>query len=144
MVSTRLELNPHFRRFAVGFDNLFDELNRFNTVTDNYPPFNLVKLSEDEFVVEFAVAGFSEGDLDVKEHKGLLTVTGTVTKSTEDEKLEYVHKGISSKSFEKSFKLADYFKVIGAEVNSGILRVALKREVPEEAKPKSVAITFKP
>lgn len=145
MVSTRLTLNPQFRHLALGFESLFDELeriNNFNTV-DNYPPHNVIKVSDDEYVIEFSVAGFNEGDINVTEHNGVLKVVGDVKKEETDKTLEYVYKGISTKSFSKSFRLADHVKVIGAQVVNGLLRVALKRDVPEEAKPKSIAIDYK-
>lgn len=145
MVNTRLYINPQFRHMALGFENLFDEFERisnFNSV-DNYPPHNVIKVSEDEYVIEFSVAGFNEGDINVTEHNGVLKVTGDVAKSEEDAKLEYVYKGISTKSFSKTFRLAEHVTVIGAQIANGVLRVALKREVPEEAKPKSIAIDYK-
>ncbi len=137
---------PSFHRHAIGFDRMFDELNRTfaNSKADNYPPHNVVQLDDTHFVVEVAVAGFAENEIDVKLADNVLTVTGEKIK-VEDEvnKPEYLHKGISTRNFTRNFNLADNVEVRGAYVENGILAVNLELVVPEEKKPKSIQITYK-
>jgi molecular chaperone IbpA len=134
---------PSIHKFAVGFDHMFDELLRQTAGTNstNYPPYNVVKHSEDKFSIELAVAGFREGDIDITVEKNQLSVKGE--KAIElNENVEYLHRGISARNFQRSWTLADHVEVAGAEVRDGILTVQLERQVPEEQKPKKIAITF--
>lgn len=137
---------PSIHKFGIGFDNIFDELLRINAqqVNTNYPPYNIVKHSEDAFAIEIAVAGFREGDINITLEKNVLTVKGEqAVKLDESEKeVEYVHRGISARNFDRTFTLADYVEVIGASAENGILRIELERQVPEEQKPKTIAITY--
>ena len=129
-------------RHSVGFDNLFDQLNRTfaNSKTDgNYPPHNVVKLDDTHYVIEVAVAGFSEDEIDVELKDNILTVKGEQAKK---EEVEYLHKGISARNFTRTFPLAEHIEVRGATVKNGILAIALEQIVPEENKPKKIAITF--
>ena len=130
-------------RQTIGFDRMFDELNRTfaNSRTDNYPPHNVVKLDDTHYVIEVAVAGFAENEIDVELKDNVLTVKGEQTKKEND--IEYLHKGISARNFVRTFPLAEHIEVRGATVNNGILSVALEMVVPEENKPKKIAITFK-
>jgi molecular chaperone IbpA len=134
---------PSIHKFAVGFDNMFDELLRHTNAQagTNYPPYNVVKFSDDKFAIELAVAGFKDGDIDVTVEKNQLTVKGE--KSVElNENIEYLHRGISARNFLRSWTLADHVEVTGAEIKDGILTVQLERQVPEEQKPKKIAITY--
>ena len=134
---------PSIHKFAVGFDQMFDELLRQTAGSNsaNYPPYNVVKHSEDKFSIELAVAGFKEGDIDITVEKNQLTVKGE--KAIElNENVEYLHRGISARNFQRSWTLADHVEVAGAEVRDGILTIQLERQVPEEQKPKKIAITF--
>jgi molecular chaperone IbpA len=137
---------PSIHKFGIGFDNIFDELLRINAqqVNTNYPPYNIVKHSEDAFAIEIAVAGFREGDINITLEKNVLTIKGEqAVKLDESEKeVEYVHRGISARNFDRTFTLADYVEVIGASAENGILRIELERQVPEEQKPKTIAITY--
>ena len=129
-------------RHSVGFDSLFDQLNRTfaNSKTDgNYPPHNVVKLDDTHYVIEVAVAGFSEDEIDVELKDNILTVKGEQAKK---EEVEYLHKGISARNFTRTFPLAEHIEVRGATVKNGILAIALEQIVPEENKPKKIAITF--
>jgi molecular chaperone IbpA len=130
-------------RQTIGFDRMFDELNRTfaNSRTDNYPPHNVVKLDDTHYVIEVAVAGFAENEIDVELKDNVLTVKGEQTKK--ENEIEYLHKGISARNFVRTFPLAEHIEVRGATVNNGILSVALEMVVPEENKPKKIAITFK-
>jgi molecular chaperone IbpA len=139
---------PSIHKFGIGFDNILDELMRVNAqqVNTNYPPYNIVKRSEDAFAIEIAVAGFREGDVNITLEKNVLTITGAqaVTDLEELEaEVEYLHRGISARNFTRTFTLADHVKVIGATTENGILIIDLERQVPEEQKPKTVAITYK-
>jgi molecular chaperone IbpA len=134
---------PALHRHAIGFDNLFETLNRTfaNSKTDgNYPPHNVVKLDDTHFVIELAVAGFAEDEVDVELKENVLTVRGERTKK--DEEVEYLHKGISARNFTRTFPLAEHIEVCGATVQNGILAIALEQVVPEEQKAKKIAITF--
>ena len=134
---------PALHRRTIGFDQLFQELNRVFTnsrADDNYPPHNIIKVDDDHYIIEIAVAGFAESEIDVELEKNLLTVRGDQAKP--EVQPEYVHKGISSKYFEKSWPLAEHVEVRAATVKNGILSIALERLVPEEAKPKKIAIEF--
>lgn len=134
---------PSIHKFAVGFDNVFDELMRVTSqqATTNYPPYNIVKHSEDKFTIELAVAGFKEGDINVQIEKNQLTVSGDQATELNSER-EYVHRGISARNFTRTWTLADNVEVKGAEVANGILTISLERYIPEEQKPKKIAITF--
>jgi molecular chaperone IbpA len=133
---------PALHRHAIGFDRMFQELNRTfaNSRSDNYPPHNVVKLDETHYVIEVAVAGFAETEIDVELKENVLTVKGEQTKS--ETEVEYLHKGISARNFVRTFTLADNMEVRGATVKNGILAVALEQIVPEEQKPKKIQITF--
>ena len=133
---------PALHRHAIGFDRMFNELNRTfaNSRADNYPPHNVVKLDETHYVIEVAVAGFAETEIDVELKENVLTVKGEQTKS--ETEVEYLHKGISARNFVRTFTLADNMEVRGATVKNGILAVALEQIVPEEQKPKKIQITF--
>ena len=133
---------PSLHRHAIGFDSLFDQLNRTfaNSKTDgNYPPHNVVKLDDTHYVIEVAVAGFSEDEINVELKDNVLTVQGEQAKK---EEVEYLHKGISARNFTRTFPLAEHIEVRGATVKNGILAIALEQIVPEENKPKKIAITF--
>lgn len=134
---------PSIHKFAVGFEDVFDELLRATNQqhSSNYPPYNVVKFGNDRFAIELAVAGFKDGDIDVTVEKNQLTVRGE--KATQvDDSIEYLYRGISARSFLKSWTLADHVEVTGANVADGILTVHLERVVPEEQKPKKIAISF--
>jgi molecular chaperone IbpA len=137
-------LHAQLHRHAIGFDRMFDELNRTfaNSKQDgNYPPYNIAKLDDTHYVVEIAVAGFKESELDVELKDGVLTVKGDQTKP--EVEIEYIHKGISARNFVRTFTLADDVEVRAATVQNGILAIALEHVIPEEKQPKKIAITFK-
>ena len=131
---------PQLHKFGIGFDSMFDELLRVTSQQQtNYPPHNIRKIDEDRFVIDLAVAGFAEGEIDVHLEKNVLTVKGGTVRDTEG---EYLVHGISMRDFERSFTLAEYVEVTGAEMTNGILSIRLERIIPEEKKPKSIAITY--
>lgn len=129
-------------RQAIGFDSLFEQLNRnfANSKSDNYPPHNVVKLDDTHYVIEVAVAGFAEDEIDVELKENVLTVRGDQAKK--EAEVEYLHKGISARNFVRTFPLAEHIEVRGASVKNGILAVALEQVVPEEQKAKKIQITF--
>jgi molecular chaperone IbpA len=120
---------------------MFDELMRMNSQqSQNYPPYNVVKLTDDNFYIEVATAGFSEGEIDIQLDNRLLTIKGS--KKREDAIPEYLHQGISNRDFVREFTLAEHVEVSNALIKDGILTVFLERKIPEERKPKTIAITY--
>ena len=128
------------RSLFVGFDTLFEDLERIHTSarsgTDNYPPHNIVKVDEEKFLIELAVAGFKEGDIDVEVKDGILKISGEMGK---DER-EFAFKGISSRKFEKSFRLSEFVVIDGADLTDGILVVYARVELPEEKRPRKITL----
>jgi len=136
-------LASQLHRHSIGFDQMFDQLNRTfaNSKSDgNYPPHNLVKIDDTHYAIELAVAGFSEEEIDVELKDNVLTVKGEQIK--EEQEIEYLHKGISARNFVRTFPLAEHIEVRGATVKNGILAIALEQVIPEEDKPKRIPITF--
>ena len=139
---------PSIHKFGIGFDNMFDELMRVSAQqsSTNYPPYNIVQINEDEYMISVAVAGFGHDNLSVTKDKKFLIIEGThsVTKlaDEDDANYTYLHKGISERHFRREFQLADHVEISNAHLELGILSVHLKREVPEDAKPKTIAITY--
>ena len=128
-------------RFAVGFDRMqrqFDQALRMDDSQLSYPPYNIEALSENEYRITMAVAGFAEEELDVTIKEDTLFVSGKVEKK--DEGVQYLHRGIAGRSFERRFELADHIKVVSAGLENGLLHIELAREVPEEMKPRSIKI----
>ena len=136
---------PSIHKFGIGFDNMFDELMRVSAQqsSTNYPPYNIVQINEDEYTISLAVAGFGLDNLSVTKYKNFLIVEGKEYQS-DSEKIvpNYLHKGISNRDFRREFQLADHVEISNAHLELGILSVHLKREVPEDAKPKTIAITY--
>ena len=134
---------PAFNKFGIGFENLFDDLQRVTQIqsSTNYPPHNVIKTGDNTMTIEVAVAGFAEGEIDIALDKRLLTITGNKQRD-DDAAHEYLHRGISSRDFKQTFPLAEHVEVKGATIRDGILTVYLEREIPESAKPKSIAITY--
>lgn len=134
---------PTISRFAVGFDRVFDELQRTATNLNgtNYPPYNIVRTTDTEYDIEVAVAGFEQDELDVEVQSGELVIRGE-SKSESSRAGNYIHQGIATRHFTRTFALADNVEVKGASVKNGILTIKLEVIVPEQDKPKKVAITF--
>jgi molecular chaperone IbpA len=140
---------PAIHKFGIGFDNLFDDLMRVNAQqsNNNYPPYNIVQINDDEYMISLAVAGFGHDNLSVTKDKNFLIIEGmhSVAKlaDQDDANYTYLHKGISERSFRREFQLADHVEISNAHLELGILNVHLKREVPEDARPKTIAISYK-
>jgi molecular chaperone IbpA len=138
------QLHAHLTRHAIGFDQMFNELHRtFATgkADSNYPPHNLVKIDDTHYAIELAVAGFENEEIDVELNDNVVTVKGE-RKREEDSDVEYLHKGISNRDFTRTFPLAEHIHVRGAAVKNGILRISLEQVIPDENKPKKIAISF--
>ena len=139
---TTLDLSP-FYRASIGVDRLFDRIvNQIDTTTTtNYPPYNIVKTGDNTFEIQVAVAGFTQGELEVNFHDGQLIVTGE-KKTIPNPDHVYQHQGISARKFVRTWPLADYMEVIDAVAKDGILTVSLEQRLPEAMKPKAIAITY--
>jgi molecular chaperone IbpA len=141
-MTTLTTLFPRLSPTIIGFDDLFRQFETWETAsTVNYPPHNLIKLSDNEWMIELAVAGFSREDLNVTLHYGTLTVESVRSESSEEESARmFLHKGISTRSFRKNWKLNEYVEVSNVEMKDGILRIKLTRDVPEAEKPRQIPI----
>lgn len=124
---------------SVGFDDLFEEIHRtigLDKKISNYPPYNIRRLNDSEYVIEIAVAGFSKSDLSIDVDGNALKVAGSAPSSEG----EYLHKGIAERAFSRTFTLAEHVEVKSADITNGILLIKLFRNIPEEKKPRSIPI----
>ncbi len=128
-------------RSTVGFDRLFDLLDQATRVEpmNNWPPYNIEKVADDQYRITMAVAGFSADEIDLTQHETTLLVVGQKASSSEGSG-QYLHRGIATRSFKQSFNLADHVKVLSANLENGLLTVEMKREVPEALKPRRIEI----
>lgn len=137
---------PTLHKHAIGFDTVFDRLLAATSAqATNYPPYNIIKHSDDKYAIELAVAGFRDGDIDITVEKNVLTITGEQTQSVDELDLpqpEYLHRGISARNFVRTFTIGEYVEVVGAVIQDGILTINLERQIPEEKKPKKIAIAY--
>ncbi len=137
---TTLDL-PSIHRHFVGFDRMFDEMDRMfenSAKGTGYPPYNIAKLNDNEFMISLAVAGFAMDNLEITKDKDTLKIVGTAPKGDDD--VNYLHRGIGGRSFRREFTLAEHVDVHNAELANGMLNIHLKREVPEELQPKKIEI----
>ncbi len=128
-------------RFSVGFDRmqrLLDAATRLDDAAYTYPPYNIETRGDDAYRVTMAVAGFGEKDLDVTVKENTLVVSGR--KRDDDDTVSYLHRGIAGRTFERRFELADHIKMVGANLVNGLLHLDMVREVPDEEKPRKIAI----
>jgi molecular chaperone IbpA len=134
-----IDLSPLYRSL-VGFDRLADQLDAAarNEAASGYPPYNIERTGENAYRIEIAVAGFKPEELNVEVKENLLTVTGR--KAANDEAKQYLHRGLAERNFERKFQLTDYLVVVDADLSNGLLSIALKRELPEALKPRTVEI----
>ena len=147
MTGKDLSIFNSLRPFSIGFDNMFDQFEsllgdgRLSTQS-NYPPYNIRKAGKDKYAIEVAVAGFNKNDVEVEYEDNLLTVkTKKVDKAVEkDMDGEIIHRGISQRSFSRSFTIADDIKVEGAEIKDGLLTIICEKIVPEQKKRKLIPI----
>jgi len=129
-----------FYRATVGFDRVFDLLDSVASQAGapGYPPYNIEKAGDDAYRIVMAVAGFTEAELNVTQKENELLLTGKAQPSADGK--EYLYRGIAGRDFERRFQLADHVKVSGATLANGLLTIELKREIPEEKKPRAIRI----
>ena len=133
---TSIDALGRFRPFTIGFDRLFEDMERISNISDNFPPYNVIKSSDDTYLIELAVAGFDKSELSIEFKDSVLKIEG----KKETRELDFAHKGISERNFVRSWTLGEHVKVKSAEVSNGLLIVSLEREIPEEEKPQVIKI----
>ena len=136
----RFDLSPLYRS-TVGYDSLasmLDQVAGFDNEADNYPPYNIERLTENEYRITMAVAGFGKEDVKIEVKENTLSIRGE--KEEADKERTFLHRGIASRAFERRFQLADHVEVRGADVKDGLLSVDLEREVPERLKSRTIEI----
>jgi len=128
--------------YSIGFDRMFDSLTSASGYTQqtNYPPYNIIKKSDTEFLIEVAIAGFSKDDVEVRMAENRLNISSIDLKNSEMDNTEYLHKGISARSFKRAFTLSDDVVVKEANMENGILSIAMERVIPEDKKPRTIKI----
>ncbi|WFU11591.1 Hsp20 family protein (plasmid) [Rhizobium sp. CB3090] len=126
-------------RSSIGFDRVFNLLNNAQRLQaiDTWPPYDIVKTSEDDYRIQMAVAGYADADLDITQERNVLVVKG---QKAEQKEGEYLHRGIAGRAFERRFELADHVRVGNASLTNGLLSIDLKREIPEAMKPRKIVI----
>jgi molecular chaperone IbpA len=137
---TRFDFSPLFRS-TIGFDRMAQLLESALDVEDvgtGYPPYNIEKSGDDKYRITLAVAGFTADEIDVQVKENALTVSGRKADAQSDR--QYLHRGIAARDFRRVFQLTDYVKVVGANLDNGLLHIDLVREVPEEMKPRKIEI----
>ncbi|EJF88801.1 Hsp20 family protein [Bartonella tamiae] len=137
----QVDFTPLYRS-TVGFDRIF---NMFDSQTQlesaqTYPPYNIERLSENSYRISMAVAGFSEKDIDIEAHRNQLTIKGEKAPENDDQSGDFLYRGIAARAFERRFQLADHVEVTGANLQNGLLHIELKREIPEEMKPRKIEV----
>jgi molecular chaperone IbpA len=136
---TNFDFSP-YRRSTVGFDRLFDFLeNARAEQADNYPPYDIEKVSDDRYRITLAVAGFKPGDIDITARQNLLVISGRKAENRNKDG-NYVHMGIATRAFERRFELADFVRADGADLQDGLLTIDLVREIPDAMKPRKIEI----
>ena len=140
-----VDFSPLYRS-TVGFDRLFSMLDTLAQPesAQTYPPYNIERTGEDAYRITMAVAGFGENEISIEAHRNVLTVKGEKSEETANDGAELLYRGIASRAFERRFQLADHVEVNGATLKNGLLHVDLKRNVPEEMKPRKIAIGVAP
>ena len=139
---TTYDLSPLLRS-SVGFDvfdNIFDSVFNLNESNTSYPPYNILK-SDNNYTISLAIAGFSEDEVDVSLQENELVIKGVA--KDQDDKIEFLHRGIAGRNFERKFRLADTIKVSDASYEDGLLNIYLEREIPEHQKPRKIEINNK-
>lgn len=151
MTLGRISFGP-LQHTTLGFDRFFDEVERLlavdnKTVSASFPPHNIIKLDESRYLVELAVAGFGKDDIEISVESGSLVIKGE--KKDKESNVQYLHRGIGTRSFTKTLTIADTVEVRGAEYKDGILKIGLENVIPESKKPRKIEIgnemtNFKP
>ena len=139
---TTFDLSPLWRS-SVGFDEfdrLFDSVFSTNNKGSSYPPYNIVKHDKNIYQITMAIAGFDQEQINISQEGNLLTVKGDMESDKENDKTEFLYRGIANRNFERKFELADTVKVVKADLKNGLLRIDLEREIPEHQKPRKIEI----
>ena len=128
-------------RALIGFDTMFDQMERrfANQVSNNYPPFNILKWNEDQYEIQIAITGFEKEEIRVEVERNQLSVFGESKEMSLGDAM-YLHRGLATRDFEKTFTLAEHMEVKLAEIRNGMLRIQLFRNVPESEKPRIIDI----
>ena len=144
-MTNALSIFNQLRPVTVGFDDIFEDFGKMfdenilrGAYKTSYPPYDIVKVSENNYNIQLALAGYSKKDIEVKVEENTLVVKSI--KESSADKQEIIHQGISKRYFERQFTIADDVEVLGAELKDGLLTVSLERIVPEHKKPKTIAI----
>ena len=137
---TNLKAFGQFSPFSVGFDEIFNTLHRASIPQSNYPPYDILK-EDDKYIIRIAIAGFKKSEVDIEIDDNTLTVSVCREDNTGKQRAEFLHKGISSKEFYKSFALAEHVEVKKATMSDGILRIMLEKNIPENERPKKIKIS---
>ncbi len=140
-----VDFSPLYRS-TVGFDRLFTMLDSLAQPEggQSYPPYNIERTGEDSYRISMAVAGFSDDEISIEAHRNVLTIKGERKEETNGEGSEVLYRGIAARAFERRFQLADHVDVVGAALKNGLLHIDLKRNIPEELKPRKIAISAAP
>ena len=135
---TKLNL-PDFYKSTIGFDSIFNEMvNGIHSNAGSYPPYNIVKESDSSYTISLAVAGFGKDEIKVQQDGNALSISAEKEDSQED--IEYLYKGIGTRSFKREFSLADYVEVTSSKLDNGILVVTLEQNIQDEKKPRTIEI----
>ncbi|TFW36175.1 Hsp20 family protein [Massilia horti] len=131
------DLTPLYRS-AIGFDRLVNMLEQRAEAVPSYPPYNIELVAEDKYRIVMALAGFNRSEVDIVSERDTLRVTGR--KQKDEVQRTFLHRGIAARDFEQRFQLADHVRVVSAALDNGMLTIDLVREIPEEFKPRKIAI----
>ena len=146
MTNRAISIFNQLRPYSVGFDSVFDHFGRmfeddmFDVSVPNYPPYNIVKVKDNQYNIEVALAGYNKKDIDVLYEDNMLTIKTADKKEDKKTEGENIYKGIAQRMFKKSFTIADDVEVKGAELKDGLLKVSLERIIPESRKAKTISI----
>ena len=146
MTNRAISIFNQLRQYSVGFDDVFDHFGRmfddslFDVSTPNYPPYNIVKVKDNHYNIEVALAGYNKKDIEVSYEDNMLTIQTVAKKEDKETEGENIYKGIAQRMFKKSFTIADDCKVTGAELKDGLLKVSLEKVIPEHKKARTINI----
>ena len=142
---TNIKAFGQFSPFSVGFDDIFSTLQRASIPSSNYPPYDILKEAisdtDDKYIIRIAIAGFKKSEVDIEIDDNTLTVSVCREDNTGKQRAEFLHKGISTKEFYKSFALAEHVEVKKATMSDGILQIILEKNIPDSEKPKKIKIS---
>lgn len=136
----KIDLTPLYAN-TVGFDrfgSLLDAALSADRQSAGYPPYDIELVGENKYAITLAVAGFQDSEIDVQIEKGVLTVRGKKEEAKKDSR--YLHRGIATRSFERKFNLADHVEVVNAQLDNGLLKISMVREIPEAMKPRRIPV----